>query len=106
VLLDSFETREKILREFLKICPFDGWSKESLLKAVSKAGIEEKFSDLIFENGLMLDLKTWEGVAKGLNNCCDLLFYNRPGVGRSESEQAALSPGLSAARLQHLIQQQ
>jgi pimeloyl-ACP methyl ester carboxylesterase len=61
---------------------------------------------LIFENGLMLDLKTWEGVAKGLNNCCDLLFYNRPGVGRSESEQAALSPALSAARLQHLIQQQ
>jgi len=53
VLLDSFETREKILREFLKICPFDGWSKESLLKAISKAGIEEKFSYLIFENGLL-----------------------------------------------------
>jgi ubiquinone biosynthesis protein COQ9 len=53
VLLDSFETREKILQEFLKICPFDGWTRESLLKAVFKAGIEEKFSNLIFENGLL-----------------------------------------------------
>ncbi|MES2962100.1 MAG: COQ9 family protein [Pseudomonadota bacterium] len=53
MLLDSFETREKILQEFLKICPFDGWSKEALLKAVSAAGIEEKFCDLIFENGLL-----------------------------------------------------
>lgn len=61
---------------------------------------------LVFENGLMLDLKTWEGVAQGLNNCCDLLFYNRPGVGRSESEQDQLSPERSAARLQQLLQQQ
>lgn len=61
---------------------------------------------LIFENGLMLDLKTWQGVAQGLNNCCNLLLYNRPGVGRSESEQDQLSPELSAARLQQLIQQQ
>jgi len=53
VLLDSFKTREKILQEFLKICPFDGWSKEGLLKAISKAEIEEKFCDLIFENGLL-----------------------------------------------------
>ena len=29
---------------------------------------------LVFENGLMLDLKTWEGVAQRLNNCCDLLL--------------------------------
>ena len=61
---------------------------------------------LVFENGLMLDLKTWEGVAQGLNNCCNLLFYNRPGVGRSESEQDQLSPERSAARLQQLLQQQ
>ena len=61
---------------------------------------------LVFENGLMLDLKTWEGVAQGLNNCCDLLFYNRPGVGRSESEQDQLSPERSAARLQQLVRQQ
>ena len=61
---------------------------------------------LVFENGLMLDLKTWEDVAQRLNNCCDLLFYNRPGVGRSESEQDQLSPERSAARLQQLLQQQ
>lgn len=61
---------------------------------------------LVFENGLMLDLQTWEAVAQGLNHCCDLLFYNRPGVGHSESEQDVLSPKLSAARLQQLLQQQ
>lgn len=61
---------------------------------------------LVFENGLMLDLQTWEAVAQGLNHCCDLLFYNRPGVGHSESEQDVLSPALSAARLQQLLQQQ
>lgn len=61
---------------------------------------------LVFENGLMLDLKTWEVVAQRLNNCCDLLFYNRPGVGRSESEQDQLSPERSAARLQQLLQHQ
>lgn len=61
---------------------------------------------LVFENGLMLDLKTWEAVAQGLNHCCDLLFYNRPGVGHSESERDQLSPELSAARLQQLLLQQ
>ncbi|WP_348729967.1 alpha/beta hydrolase [Rheinheimera texasensis] len=61
---------------------------------------------LVFENGLMLDLQTWEAVAQGLNHCCNLLFYNRPGVGHSESEQEVLSPALSAARLQQLLQQQ
>lgn len=61
---------------------------------------------LVFENGLMLDLSTWEAVAQGLNHCCDLLFYNRPGVGHSESAQDQLSPELSAARLQQLLQQQ
>lgn len=61
---------------------------------------------LVFENGLMLDLQTWEAVAQGLNHCCDLLFYNRPGVGHSESEQDVLNPALSAARLQQLLQQQ
>ncbi|MBN8446732.1 MAG: alpha/beta hydrolase [Gammaproteobacteria bacterium] len=61
---------------------------------------------LVFENGLMLDLKTWQGVVKDLNNCCDVLFYNRPGVGQSESEIEELSPELAAARLQGLLQQQ
>lgn len=60
---------------------------------------------LVFENGLMLDFSTWQAVAKALNNCCNLLFYNRPGVGQSESEQT-LTPEVAADRLQHLLQQQ
>jgi pimeloyl-ACP methyl ester carboxylesterase len=61
---------------------------------------------LVFENGLMLDLSTWQQVARALNNCCDLLFYNRPGVGQSESASTPLTPQLAADRLQRLLQQQ
>lgn len=53
MLLDSFETKEKILAEFLKICAFEGWSNDALAKAVSHCGIEEKFVGLIFENGCL-----------------------------------------------------
>jgi len=53
VLLDSLETKQKILEEFLKICAFDGWNKDALLKAVSNCEIDEKFTDLIFENGCL-----------------------------------------------------
>lgn len=61
---------------------------------------------LVFENGLMLELTTWQAVAQGLNNCCDLLFYNRPGVGQSRTEHTSLTPELAADRLQRLLQQQ
>ncbi len=53
MLLDSFETKEKILTEFLKICSFDGWNNDALRQAISNCGIEEKFTDLIFENGCL-----------------------------------------------------
>ncbi len=53
MLLDSPETKQKILAEFLQICTFDGWSKEALLKALSNCGISENSSSLIFENGLL-----------------------------------------------------
>jgi ubiquinone biosynthesis protein COQ9 len=53
VLLNSNETKEKILTEFLNICSFDGWSKEALVKAITNCGIDAKFLPLIFENGLL-----------------------------------------------------
>lgn len=53
MILDSFDTKEKILAEFLQICPFDGWSKEALLKAMDRCGISENFANLIFENGCL-----------------------------------------------------
>ncbi len=53
MLLNSNETKERILSEFLSICSFDGWNKEALTKAIVHCGIEEKFSPLIFENGCL-----------------------------------------------------
>ncbi len=53
MILDSTATKEKILSKFLPICQFDGWNKEALLKAIKASEIEEKFSDLIFENGCL-----------------------------------------------------
>lgn len=53
MILDSTETKEKILAEFLKICSFDGWSEEALSKAINICGIDEKFSQIIFENSCL-----------------------------------------------------
>jgi ubiquinone biosynthesis protein COQ9 len=53
VLLDSHETKEKILAEFLKICALEGWTQSAISQAVSNTGISEKFSDVIFENGVL-----------------------------------------------------
>lgn len=53
MILDSPETKQKILKEFLKTCAFDGWSKEALAKAAANCGIGENFLPLIFENGLL-----------------------------------------------------
>jgi len=53
VILDSKETKEKILAEFLKLCAFDGWNDNALSQAISNCGIDEKFSSLIFENGCL-----------------------------------------------------
>lgn len=54
---------------------------------------------IVFENGLMLDLTTWQAVAAGLKQCCNLLFYNRPGVGRSTRGDTDLSLETESARL-------
>lgn len=53
MIIDSNETRQKVLAEFLQICVFDGWSKEALSKAIAACGISENFSNLIFENGCL-----------------------------------------------------
>lgn len=39
---------------------------------------------LVFENGLMLPLTTWQAVVQPLTGEADMLLYNRPGVGLSE----------------------
>ena len=51
MLIDSIENKQKILSEFLKICPFSGWNDFALKEAIIAAGIEVKFIKLIFKNG-------------------------------------------------------
>lgn len=53
MLLDSNETKEKILAAFLPICAFDGWNNDALLKALANCQIDGKFAGLIFENGCL-----------------------------------------------------
>ncbi len=53
MLIDSSETKEKILTEFLKICTFDGWNKTTLENAVTNYGIQKNFTDIIFEKGCL-----------------------------------------------------
>lgn len=38
---------------------------------------------VVFENGLMLPMTTWQAVTLALADCCDTLAYNRAGVGLS-----------------------
>lgn len=66
MIFDSKQTKELVLKEFLQICTFEGWSDESLQKAVKNCKIEEKFTNFIFENGCLevadfyIDLKNEE----------------------------------------------
>lgn len=53
MILDSIETREKILAEFLQVCAFEGWNNDALRISLEKCGIDPKFSTLIFENGCL-----------------------------------------------------
>jgi ubiquinone biosynthesis protein COQ9 len=58
MLIDCAENKEKILLEFLKICAFDGWNKESLIKAFQACKIDEVFYSLVFPNDC-LDLASF-----------------------------------------------
>lgn len=68
--------------------------------------VPEARATLVFENGLLLEMSTWREVARRLWDCCNLVFYHRPGVGRSAfvSEQANYQQ--TAARLHRLLQAQ
>jgi len=53
MILDSLENKQKILQNFLEIAQFDGWSDATLSKAIELSGIDNKFQNLIFENGCL-----------------------------------------------------
>jgi ubiquinone biosynthesis protein COQ9 len=66
MLLDSIETKEKILQEFLQIASFEGWNKESLLQALDKCQISRDFCNLVFENDI-LDLTEFYIISQNQN---------------------------------------
>ena len=53
MLIDSIENKNLVLEEFLKLCPLEGWSDETLKKACLACKIDENFSRLVFENGAL-----------------------------------------------------
>ena len=53
MIIDSIANKRKILSKFLEICVFEGWGDEAVRKAVIECGFEEKWANLIFENGAM-----------------------------------------------------
>ena len=53
MIIDSFENKQKILDNFLKIVAFEDWSKETLILATKNSGIDEKLLPIIFENDIL-----------------------------------------------------
>ena len=53
MIIDSIENKQKILDNFLKIVPFEDWSKETLILATRNADIDEKLLPIIFENDIL-----------------------------------------------------
>lgn len=53
MIIDSFENKQKILDNFLKIVAFEDWSKETLILATKNAEIDEKLLPIIFENDIL-----------------------------------------------------
>jgi len=61
---------------------------------------------VIFENGLMLSLATWQKVAERLSGEANVLLYNRSGVGRSELPLQWQDAGYVTRQLQKLVHRQ
>lgn len=53
MILDSIETKTKILYQFLELAAFDGWNDDVLAQAFEACGIDPKFQNLIFEGGCL-----------------------------------------------------
>jgi ubiquinone biosynthesis protein COQ9 len=51
MLIDSLENKQKILHNFLELCPVSGWNNKTLEDAFRQSEIDDKFLPFIFENG-------------------------------------------------------
>jgi len=67
---------------------------------------ERPRTTVIFENGLMLSLDTWQKVAEQLSGEANLLLYNRAGVGRSELPRQPQDAAYGTRQLQELARRQ
>lgn len=61
---------------------------------------------VVFENGLMLPMTTWQAVTSSLADCCHTLAYNRAGVGLSAMPSDPSAPQDVVGDLQALLQAQ
>lgn len=61
---------------------------------------------LVFENGLMLPLTTWQRVTSAFTLNTNMLAYNRPGVGRSTESELSSDPMQTVEQLRKLLQAQ
>jgi pimeloyl-ACP methyl ester carboxylesterase len=61
---------------------------------------------VVFENGLMLPMSTWQTVTSALADCCDTLTYHRAGVGLSAMAADPDRPQDVAGNLQALLRAQ
>lgn len=78
---------------------------ESLNIEFAEHRIANAQATIVFENGLLLDFSTWKTVAAGLTQCCNLLFYNRPGIGHSSPVDRDISPESESLRLHQLLKE-
>lgn len=61
---------------------------------------------VVFENGLMLPLTTWQRVTPAFAANSNMLAYNRPGVGRSAEVDTPSDPAGTVEQLWQLLQAQ
>ncbi len=91
---------ESVLPLRSEVAQLDGLQIEYVVHRVQNAR-----ATIVFENGLMLDLKTWQAVVNRLADCCNLFLYNRPGIGRSTFVDTKSEPRHATARLQRILQE-
>ncbi len=53
MLIDSYENKEKILKNFLKISEIEGWSERAMIQAFEESEINPSYQKIIFENGII-----------------------------------------------------
>ncbi|HMI50502.1 MAG TPA: alpha/beta hydrolase [Candidatus Saccharimonadales bacterium] len=78
----------RVMREFF--LDNDGHKLHMTVRLPAKAGA--RLSTVVFENGLGVGAETWSGVIDKLPGRLRIVTYDRPGMGKSESDGASPTP--------------